>query len=67
VREQTIHYGPTLAVSGVVTGTARPMNFETVLLPEFAVHTEPEASTATPAGLLSEPKPAIGDTGEFEA
>jgi hypothetical protein len=55
-----------MAASGVVTGAARPMNFETVLLPEFAVHTEPEESTATPVGLVSDPKPAVGDSGEVE-
>jgi hypothetical protein len=60
------NYGPAIAASGVVTGAARPMNFETVLLPEFVVHTEPEESTATPAGLESEPKPATGDSGEVE-
>ena len=59
-------YGPTLTASGVAMGTARPMNFETVLLPEFAVQTQPEASTATPVGLLREPKPVSGDSGVSE-
>src|SRR5665213_2988003 len=29
-----------------------PMNFDTVLSPELAVQTDPEESTATPAGVL---------------
>lgn len=63
----TNNYGPTVAAIGVVTGAARPMNFETVLLPELVVHTEPDESTATAMGPLSEPKPVIGDTGDVEA
>ena len=55
--------GPTFAASGVITGTAIPMNFETELLPELVVHTDPEASTATPVGAFSDPKPVIGETG----
>jgi hypothetical protein len=39
------------------------MKMETELSPEFAVQTLPLASTATPAGELSEPKPALGETG----
>ena len=35
---------------------------ETEWSPEFAVQTLPLASTATPAGELSEPKPALGET-----
>jgi hypothetical protein len=48
-------YGPTFAARGVTTGIARPMNFDTVLLPLLVVHTEPEESIATPTGLLSPP------------
>ena len=58
-------HGPTFAASGVVIGTAIPMNFETVLLPEFAVQTDPELSTATPTGALSDPYPLAGP--ELEA
>jgi hypothetical protein len=39
--------GPTFAASGVVTAVARPMNLDSMLLPEL--------STATPIGVFSEP------------
>ena len=52
---------------GVETGAARPMNWETVLLPELAVQTQPEGSTATPSGALREPNPAVGEAGEPHA
>ena len=37
--------GPTFAASGVVTAVARPMNLDSMLLPEL--------STATPIGVFS--------------
>ena len=36
------------------------MNFDSILLPEFAVQTAPELSTATPMGALSNPNPPAG-------
>ena len=56
-------YGATFAASGVATGAARPMNFETLLSPELAVHTDPDASTATPVGPFNDPNPADGESG----
>jgi hypothetical protein len=40
------------------------MNLETALLPAFVIQMEPELSTATAVGLLSKPKPALGDMGK---
>jgi hypothetical protein len=42
------------------------MNFDTVLLPELVTQMEPEPSTATLLGLLSEPSPAVGESGDAE-
>lgn len=44
---------------GVITGVAKPTNIVTELSPVFAVHTLPLASTAIPAGELSEPNPVM--------
>jgi hypothetical protein len=55
-------YGPAFAAIGVVTGVARPTNWVTLLSPEFAVHTLPLASTATPTGVLNVPSPVEGVT-----
>jgi hypothetical protein len=53
--------GPTLTASGVATAVPRPTKIETELSPEFAVQILPLASTATPEGELSEPKPVLGE------
>lgn len=50
-----LYYGPTRIASGAGAGPAIPTNSETLLSPEFAVHTLPEGSTATPSGACSTP------------
>jgi len=57
-------YGPTFAAIGVVTGVDSPTKTDTVLSPELAVHTFPEASTATPTGAFREPNPVDGEMGD---
>ena len=47
---------------GVVTGEAMPTNSETLLSPRFAVQRSPEASTPMLTGVLSDPKPVVGES-----